>query len=577
MRGQLSFEYIMVTAFVALMVLAFFTVSYIRAQEAQSSIDEAQIQLLGRRLVDAAESVYFQGPPSRLFVEERIPATIQTIDVVNDGSNYVLRIIPKENKGISEITFPSDVPIEIFLGPEDIFPGKQRLQVAATDTGVTIAYNNPYEFWYRFDDVEQAFIRDYSGNGITAVYNLDNDGTGDEVFSNLFSAQNVNIVEGAHGTGAKFSGSTDNEFVGAIPSIPGNKLTVTTWFKQDSDLSCTFPNFCHLYDLFGQPLTGQHVVTTYMRSPVGTTNFYATKFSRVDFASYDGIGSFTLLKTDNSWHHLAVTFDGTDIIVYLDGQLKETRSIPTAPAIINKYGDNAYLGDQTEGNNDWTGNLDEFRIYDVTLSPSEIVEDMNSAYPLPLGVDKPRPITSYSFESTTTTTTTALDTKHIVKGAKGGALSFDGVDDVLKIPDNNRIDVGEGDFTLGVDMSSSVVSGDPIPLIRKFGTSIGYGLTIVPITYSLAWDIVDSTGAKALSADGPSLLNGWRSLRAEYDRQGNAIRYLGNSQYGTVDLTPTTTSLSNNGDLIIGYDGFGGYYAGLLDEIYLTKQKVDNS
>jgi hypothetical protein len=74
---------------------------------------------------------------------------------------------------------------------------------------------------------------------------------------------------------------------------------------------------------------------------------------------------------DGAWHHIAGTYDGTNRVLYVDGQIDAsdtptgTISVSTHPVLI---GENA----QATGRH-WSGLIDDVRIYDYGLSREEIL------------------------------------------------------------------------------------------------------------------------------------------------------------------------------------------------------------
>ena len=78
----------------------------------------------------------------------------------------------------------------------------------------------------------------------------------------------------------------------------------------------------------------------------------------------------------NTWTHLAATYDGAQMRLYVNGLQVTNRAqsgtIATSSDALN-IGANAYIGFH------WLGRIDEVRIYRRALSPSEIQMDKNSA------------------------------------------------------------------------------------------------------------------------------------------------------------------------------------------------------
>ena len=83
------------------------------------------------------------------------------------------------------------------------------------------------------------------------------------------------------------------------------------------------------------------------------------------------------IVNDNSWHHIAGTYDGTTMKMYIDGTLESTLAWSTG------YVENdepLHIGLFTYDYNDGHGNepnilnglMDDVRIYNRALSPSEV-------------------------------------------------------------------------------------------------------------------------------------------------------------------------------------------------------------
>ena len=79
----------------------------------------------------------------------------------------------------------------------------------------------------------------------------------------------------------------------------------------------------------------------------------------------------------NRWHHVAATYDGTTLRLYLDGVLDQQATQPA----FNTTGSNFRIGGRIPPlsvNEYFPGSIDEVRVYAVALSPANIVADMRS-------------------------------------------------------------------------------------------------------------------------------------------------------------------------------------------------------
>jgi hypothetical protein len=89
----------------------------------------------------------------------------------------------------------------------------------------------------------------------------------------------------------------------------------------------------------------------------------------------------------NRWSHLAGTYDGITMRFYLNGVLIASR--PQAGAIPVVSGSLSIGGDATSGQN-WTGLIDDVRIYSRAMNQDQIHTDMNT----PVGAPVAKPPTN---------------------------------------------------------------------------------------------------------------------------------------------------------------------------------------
>ena len=77
----------------------------------------------------------------------------------------------------------------------------------------------------------------------------------------------------------------------------------------------------------------------------------------------------------NTWSHLAVTYDGATMRLYVNGtqvsSQAQTGSITTSTNPLQIGGDSIY-------GQYFQGMIDEVRIYNVALTPAQIQTDMNT-------------------------------------------------------------------------------------------------------------------------------------------------------------------------------------------------------
>src|SRR5207248_1885596 len=87
-------------------------------------------------------------------------------------------------------------------------------------------------------------------------------------------------------------------------------------------------------------------------------------------SSVDHVLSSPATVTDNAWHHVALTKDGTNLILYLDGS--SVASTPMTEATYYQGGGIAIGRDGDSSGSYFPGNIDEVAVYDHALSASQV-------------------------------------------------------------------------------------------------------------------------------------------------------------------------------------------------------------
>ncbi len=165
------------------------------------------------------------------------------------------------------------------------------------------------------------------------------------------------FVAGKVGQAFSFDGAGDFAQVASPSSLPVGAAarTVEVWFKTPVDLTSQTESGIFQYgtasggNMFGLITSG---------NAAGKLYFYGH--------SADLAGTTTLLP--NTWYHGAVTYDGTTLKLYVNGQLENQ-----APMALNTIIDsNGITIGHRAGGAFWTGQIDEPTVYDQALSATEI-------------------------------------------------------------------------------------------------------------------------------------------------------------------------------------------------------------
>jgi hypothetical protein len=265
----------------------------------------------------------------------------------------------------------------------------------------------------------------------------------------------------------------------------------------------------------------------------------------------------------NTWHHVAVTNDMTNMVVYLDGQQIYTK----ASATFNFTGQNMFLAAQGKTLNTterFAGKIDEFRIWNVARTAQQILNNYQQQL---IGTETGL-IAYYNFNNDTPTN--IVNSANYVLSANSSptylltnyedylndyALSFDGFDDRLLMLTPIS---GNADFTLETQFKTS--AGNANQYRRLFGwTSYAFEVAIVNgkiYTYKGSWSSASATTFN----DGQ-----WHHLAVS--KSGTAISiYVDGNLLSTRTLTLNLTSSMFVGGSAIT-NSPDDYFNGQLDEI----------
>jgi hypothetical protein len=279
----------------------------------------------------------------------------------------------------------------------------------------------------------------------------------------------------------------------------------------------------------------------------------------------DSVATATQLPL-NTWTHVAATYDGSALRLYVNGTLVSTRAASgTIGATANplRVGGNSVWGEY------FAGRIDEVRIYNRALAPADVGRDMNA--PVVSGL-----VAAYGFEeasggsvvdaSANGNTGSIAGATRTASGRFGRALSFDGVDDSVTIADAAVLDLSTG-MTLEAWVNPRALSGWRTVLMKESGDGLAYGLYAHDNAPRPAGYVrVAGSGADAAASGSTALpLDTWTHLAATFD--GTHVRLYVNgalvaTQPAAGRLLVTAQPLRIGSNLV-----WGEYFNGRVDEI----------
>ena len=105
--GQVSIEYMIIIGFVTVITIPLIIIYHSFIQESNDEITSTQVSQIAKKIVDAAESVYYMGEPSQTSLRVNIPDNVITAN----ASNYEVLFQIKTKSGVVDIIQSSSVNI----------------------------------------------------------------------------------------------------------------------------------------------------------------------------------------------------------------------------------------------------------------------------------------------------------------------------------------------------------------------------------------------------------------------------------------------------------------------------------
>jgi hypothetical protein len=393
--------------------------------------------------------------------------------------------------------------------------------------------------------------------GLVAYYAMENDvndSSGNGLNGTIFG--DPNFVAGYEGMALDLDGDGDYVDCGYDPlfDVLTNEITVSAWV--------TIRSIANQWAAIAAK--GEYAWRLGNASLDPRFHFGITIWSAPDTASLDGV---TAVGYDE-WHHAAGVFDGSNIMVYLDGAL-DVSTPTTEPIGINDK--SMLIGDNPDSTGRyWDGLIDELKIYDRALSTGEL------RY---LAGFRPDPSTeglvaAYAFENDVNDSSgnglngTIVGDPNFVEGIAGMALDFNG-DDYVDCGNDERFSVTEyltvalwvNIRTIPTAWTGAITKGNTAWRISNYNTTqrMHFGFE----NGSRGWQAANSE--TELNADE------WYHVCGVYDINVGAKIYINGVEDGS---NPDTEGITQNTSIVaIGTNSDSTYpeqaWDGLLDEVMI--------
>lgn len=130
-------EYLLVIALVTILIIPTSYIFYRYAQSSSERVKAGQIEKMGNDIMDAAETIYYLGAPSRQDIDEQMPEGVYNITIFKNWG-----VEPRINElvfytrfggKLSEKVFFSRVNINGSFSKRDWAPGAKTIRVEAIE------------------------------------------------------------------------------------------------------------------------------------------------------------------------------------------------------------------------------------------------------------------------------------------------------------------------------------------------------------------------------------------------------------------------------------------------------------
>jgi hypothetical protein len=298
-----------------------------------------------------------------------------------------------------------------------------------------------------------------------------------------------------------------------------------------------------------------------------------------------GVTGTAALPT-NTWTHLATTYDGTNMQLYVNGAL--VRSVARAGVMDATTGPLRIGGNVPWGGEFFAGLIDEVRVYNRALTASEIAADMNRGGtpppPPPPAPTPAGPVLALGFneaagspiahDSSGSGRDGSIREAQIVPGKFGNALSFDGVNDWVTVADAAALDLTSA-MTLEAWVRPSEIAGWRTVLMKESPDSAAYELYANEETDRPSAYFVAGTTFKGVTGTAALATAAWTHLATTYDGANmrlyvNGVLARTVARTGAINTTAAPLRVGGN-------NAWGEFFSGLIDEVRVYNRALSQS
>jgi len=249
---------------------------------------------------------------------------------------------------------------------------------------------------------------------------------------------------GQIGTAFTFDGTDDYISLTNHADLRPTEFTVSAWVKTTTSLAST------IFASYSQETGAYSIVAGFILNIAPTTGLPRLTVGRdtnevisVDYEQAVGTSDIT----DGAWHHVAGTYDGAEIKIYIDGVLEDT--VAWAGGVVYDSTNVVAIGARSDDGSTMTrfldGDIDDARLYGRAITQSEVITIYQSRLEAP-----PEDfVAEWGFDASDGTETlgnhdaTLVATPTFETGWEGNAMTLNGSTQYATITDHDDLKPSE--------------------------------------------------------------------------------------------------------------------------------------
>lgn len=311
-------------------------------------------------------------PPqlTNMAAEQVTPSVATVVWSTNEAGNSTVEYWPASSPGSVYQASSTSYVTQHQLNLASLQPGTEyRFRASSSDASGNVGYSAIAEFatptvppllegaigFWKSDEIGGDVISDASGNGKSGVLQ-----------------GGASFVSGHAGNALHLDGANDYVDLGGL-DVSGSQLTLSAWVK--ADLADTQDR-----RIISKATTSFEQSHYFMLSTFRSEGRNRLRF-RLKTGSSQNSGTTVLVAdggevTQSAWHHVAATYDGARMRLYLDGnevgRVAKSGAVtmdPTVPVYIGANPGGILPGQAAKF---WDGQLDEVGIWERALSAEEL-------------------------------------------------------------------------------------------------------------------------------------------------------------------------------------------------------------